>query len=207
MTNHVTVTVWSDYVCPWCYIGLTELKKLKGELPQLDVELDWRPFLLRPETPDTGLPLPSYIEEYMARADNPLKLRAKALGLTINQRANIPSTRRAHQATEFARAHGKLQEFHGALLLRYWTEMGDLHDWALLKAAAAEAGLDGEAMQREVDAGAWREPFEAGLAAAKEIGVTAVPTFVVGRFVIQGAQEGRVFRQAFERMGLLEGQP
>lgn len=194
-----TITVWSDYVCPWCYVGLTEVEKLRATW---DFAIEWKPFMLRPETPDEGMELPAYIREKMADPNNPLTARARSLGITINQRERIPSSRRAHEATEYARSKGKIDAFHHAVLERYWSKSEDLHDWAVLKAAAIEAGLDADEMQREVDAGTWRQPVLAGIEAGAEIGVNAVPTFIVGnRFVIQGAQQGSVFAQAFERLG------
>ncbi len=194
-----TITVWSDYVCPWCYVGLTEVENLRSTW---DFTIEWKPFLLRPETPDEGMELPAYIREKMADPDNPLTTRAKSLGITIHQRDKIPSSRRAHEATEYARSQGKIDAFHHSVLERYWSKGEDLHDWAVLKAAARDAGLDGEEMQTQVDAGTWRSPMAAGIEAGAEIGVNAVPTFIVGnRFVIQGAQHGSVFAQAFERLG------
>lgn len=114
----------------------------------------------------------------------------------------MPNSRRAHECTEYARSKGKLGEFHHAVLERYWSRGEDISDWAVLRGAAAEAGLDGAEMEAEVKAGTWREQMQAGVEAAHELGIHAVPTFVVGgRFAIQGAQDARVFRQAFEQLG------
>lgn len=165
--------------------------------------LDWRPFLLRPDAPEDGWPLPAHIRARMGAPDNPLTARAKALGLALVEREHIPNSRRAHECTEFARAQGKLAAFHHAVLERYWARGEDLHDWGVLRAAAEEAGLDADAMQREVDAGQWRAAMQAGLDEAAEVGVHAVPTFIVGnRFVIQGAQDAAVFRHAFAKLGV-----
>lgn len=144
------------------------------------------------------------MKSYLANPNNPLVTRAKAMGLEMKfERPLVPSTRRAHQAAEWARSKGRFERFHHSLLERYWVRGEDLHDWEILKAAAQDAGLDGEELQREVESGAWKKPMEDGLAAAHELGVHAVPTFIVGdRFVIQGAQEGRAFEHAFERLGL-----
>lgn len=194
----LSVTVWSDYVCPWCYIGTSELATLEGEF---EFKVDWRPFMLRPDAPEEGWELPERIRASIADTNNPLKLRAQKLGITINHRTQVPNSRRAHEATEYARAHGKLEAFHHEVLVRYWTHGDDIHDWAVLKAVAAHAGLDGEEMQREVDAGKWKAAVDAGLEAAAEVGVSAVPTFVIGeKFGVQGAQEAAVFRQAFKRL-------
>ena len=198
MTSPITLTVWSDYVCPWCYIGLTELATLEKDF---EFTVDWRPFMLRPGAPEEGTPLPDRIKAFLADPENALFARAKKLGLTLKQREITPNSRRAHEATEFARSKGKLQEFHHGVLERYWSYGEDLHDWAVLKAVATKVGLDAEAMQAEVDAGTWKAEMQAGVEAGAELGVNAVPTFIVGgKFAIQGAQEARVFRQAFERL-------
>jgi len=76
----------------------------------------------------------------------------------------------------------------------------------VLEAAAAEVGLDAKALRAEVEAGQWKSAVEASLREAAELGVHAVPTFLVGnRFVIQGAQDGTVFRHAFQRLGTALG--
>lgn len=166
------------------------------------LRLDWRPFLLRPDAAEEGWPLPEAIRARMSSPDNPLTARARALGLTLVERAHIPNSRRAHECTEFARAHGRLDAFHAQVLERYWSKGDDLHEWPVLEAAAVAAGLDAAAMRREVAAGQWREVTQAALDEATDVGVQAVPTFLVAdRFVIQGAQSADVFRQAFARLG------
>jgi predicted DsbA family dithiol-disulfide isomerase len=141
------------------------------------------------------------VKSFIADPNNPLFTRARKLGLPLVHRERIPSTRRAHACTEFARAQGKLEPFHAAVIAAYWSRGEDISDWVVLRAAATSAGLDPDAMQAEVEAGKWTEEVEAGVAAARELGIHSVPTFVVGgRYAIQGAQEARVFRQAFERL-------
>ncbi len=199
MSEPVVVRVWSDFVCPWCYVGLTEVEKLRKEY---DVQVDWRPFFLRPETPPEGLPLPDYVREKMKDPNNPLKRRAAAAGLTMVERDVIPSTRRAHQAAEYAREQGKLEPFNAAILRRYWSEGQDLWQWDTLRGAAQEAGLDPDAVQRVVEEGRYKEAVEDSVRQAHELGINAVPTFVLGdKFGLQGAQEYSVFKQAMQRLG------
>lgn len=176
-----------------------EVEKLRQAY---DVQVDWRPFFLRPETPPEGLPLPAYVRERMRDPLNPLKRRARAAGLTMVEREVIPSTRRAHEAAEFARAHGKLEPMHAALLRRYWAEGEDLWQWSCLRGAARECGLDPDALQRALEEGSYRGAVEAAVQEARGIGVSAVPTFLIAdRFAIQGAQEYPVFRRAMEQLG------
>lgn len=134
---------------------------------------------------------------------NPLRERAKALGLTMREdRERIPPTRRAHEATEYARAHGKLEPFHRALLERYWSLGENLNDWEVLRGAARQVGLDPEEMQREVIAGQWRGALDAALKEAAELEIHSVPTFLIaGRYLVPGAQEAETFRQVFRRLG------
>lgn len=177
-----------------------EVEKLKKEY---DVQVDWRPYFLRPETPPEGLPLPASVRERMKDPNNPLKRRAAAAGLKMVEREVIPSTRRAHQAAEFAREAGGLEPFNAALLRRYWSEGEDLWQWDTLRGAAQEAGLDPEAMQRAVEEGRYLQVVEEAVREAQSLGIQAVPTFVLGdRFGLQGAQEYAVFKQAMERLGV-----
>lgn len=158
--------------------------------------------MLRPDAPEEGWPLPDRIKESIARPNNPLTARAKSLGLTIKHREQVPNSRRAHECTEFARSHGTLDAFHEQVLQRYWSMGEDLHDWAVLRAAATAAGLNADLMQSQVELGQWKGAVEKGIGAAATLGIHAVPTFIVAnQFVIQGAQEAQVFRQAFERLG------
>lgn len=168
-----------------------------------DVELEWEPFELRPGAPETGWAVPEHVRAKLGRPDNPLTQRARSLGITLAEREWVPSSRRAHECTEHARSAGKLARFHAAVLASYWSEGKDLHDWDVLAAAAASAGLDAAAMRAEVEAGAWTAQVDARIAAANEIGIHAVPTFVLGdRFVVQGAQTLDVFESVLAKLGV-----
>ena len=155
----------------------------------------------------------------MGSPDNPLRQRARELGIQLVEREWIPSSRRAHECTEYARAEGKLEPFHAAVLHAYWSEGRDLHDWAVLEEAARKAALDPAAMRAAVEAGAWKAAVDARVAAAHELGIHAVPTFVIerlrtpfgsaarpggagacDRFVVQGAQTLDVFERVIARL-------
>jgi len=176
-----------------------EIEKLRKEY---DLAVDWKPFFLRPETPPQGLPLPAYIREKMKDPNEPLKLRAAREGLKMVRGEIIPSTRRAHEAVEFAREHGKLESMHAALLKRYWEQGQDLYSLDVLRGAAADAGLNPGELQAAIEAGTYRGAVEQGVQEAHELGIHAVPTFVFeDQFAVEGAQELPVFRTAMERLG------
>ena len=195
----IPIRVWSDYVCPWCYLGLVEAEKLHQ---QFDVELDWQPYELRPGAPETGWAIPEHIRSRINLPDNPLRARAAKLQVKLVEREWIPSSRRAHECTEYARQQGRLEPFHARVLASYWSEGRDLHDWAVLEDAATAAGLDPKAMRAAVEAGSFKAEVDRRVDAGRAVGVNAVPTFLFGeRFIIQGAQDYSVFKQAMERLG------
>lgn len=164
--------------------------------------MDWRPFFLRADTPPEGWPLPAHVREQLKDPNHPVNLRAKAAGLKMVQREIIPSTRRAHEATEYARAQGKIDPFRAALLRRYWSEGQSLWEWSTLRGAAEEAGLDPDETQRAVEEGRYRTVVEEAFRQAHAMGVNSVPTYVLAdQIVIQGSQNYSVFKNAMERLG------
>jgi predicted DsbA family dithiol-disulfide isomerase len=199
MRDSVSVRVWSDFVCPWCYVGLAEVDRLRTKYA---ITVDWQPFLLRPDTPPEGAPLPDYVKTYMKDPNNPLMQRVRAAGLPFVERTRVPSTRLAHEATEWARAEGGLDAFHAAVLRAHWARGEDISAPAVLQACATEASLSGSALVAALESGKFKAQTEALLEEARAIGVTAVPTFLVDeQFVIQGAQAFGVFEQAMQRLG------
>ena len=177
-----------------------EVEKVRREF---DVRLEWKSFYLRPETPTEGLPLPAALRARMKDPANPLKLRAAQMGLAMADHDVIPSTRRAHQATKWAGTLGKLEELHAEILRRYWTLGEDIGQWPALDAAARDAQLDADAMRESVESGAFQPEVDADIRQAAELGIHAVPTFVVGdRHAIQGAQEAEVFRRLLRQLGV-----
>lgn len=114
----------------------------------------------------------------------------------------IWSTRRAHEAAEFARARGKLEPMHAALLRRHWEEGKDLYRMDVLRDAAVESGLDPEELERALESGAYKPVVDQAVEEANAFGIHAVPTFVFDdRLAVQGAQELPLFRMAMERLG------
>jgi predicted DsbA family dithiol-disulfide isomerase len=147
--------------------------------------------------------VPEHIRARMRSPDNPLRQRALSLGISLAEREHVPSSRRAHECTEYARAHGKLEPFHACVLRAYWSEGRDLHDWDVLETAAREAGLDATAMRAEVEAGAFARAVAVRVTAAHELGIHAVPTFVIAdRFVVEGAQTLDVFEKVMAQLGV-----
>ncbi len=132
---------------------------------------------------------------------SPLQARAQALGITLVERDVIPSSRRAHECTEYARERDKLPVFHASVLKAYWTQGRDIHDWAVLEEIAHAAGLDGKDMREQVAAGQYKHAVDERVEAAHELGVHAVPTFLFAdRFAVEGAQTFETFDKVMQRV-------
>ncbi len=194
----IKLTIYSDYVCPWCYVGQGVVERFKTEH---GAEVEWRPFYLRPDTPPEGMELPDYVKAHAAKSQESLRHRANAVGLEMVFPTSIPNTRLAHEATEYARQRGKDFEFHHAVFEKFYGKGQDISKWNVLRAAAEEVGLDAEEMQRMVETGTYTAAVQLEVDRATQIGVTGVPTYVLNdRYAIVGAQPYEVFQQALERL-------
>ncbi len=165
------------------------------------VEVEWFPFFLRPDTPMEGMELPAYIRERGAEVNERLRQMARGYGMEMVPMARILNTRRAHEATEYARVHGQGEAFHRIVFRKVYAEGQDISRWELLRAAAEEVGLDAEEMQAEVDSGKYSAVVQELVDEAYALGVTGVPTYVINdRYAIVGAQPYSVFEQVIARL-------
>ncbi len=196
--SQLKVTIFSDYVCPWCYVGQGVVGKLMEEQ---HAEVEWRPFYLRPDTPPEGMDLPAKLVAKMETTHARLKQMASAAGMEMVFTSRLPNTRIAHEATEYAREKGKQFEFHHAVFDKYYGKGEDVGKWDVLRQAAEEVGLDADEMQREVEAGKYTETVNQLVEEAQEIGVTGVPTYVLNdQYAIVGAQPYDAFLKALEQI-------
>jgi predicted DsbA family dithiol-disulfide isomerase len=213
----LVVEVWSDVVCPWCYIGKRRLEAALAGFEHRDqVEVVWRSFELDPTTPHSGEPgagadLAAYLgAKYGGGRDNGLAMNARVsevaatdgLDYRLDQavRANtIDAHRLLHLALETGgpELQGRLKE---RLLAGYFTGGEVMDDHATLRAIAAEVGLD-QARVDEVLAGSdYTDDVAADIDQARAYGANGVPfTVVDGRYGVSGAQPVEVFEQALER--------
>ena len=171
------------------------VEKLKGEY-NLDVE--WRPFYLYFDTPPEGRELPEHVQQARASgSEERLKQMAGQYGMGFQSTERIYNTRLAHEATEYAREHGKANAFHRALFRRVYDEGEDPSQWDSLRATAEEVGLEADEMQAQVESEKYTEIVEDQVKTAYQIGVTGVPTYVINdRYAIVGAQPYEVFQNA-----------
>lgn len=175
------------------------VEKLKEEY---QVEVEWRPFYLYLDTPPEGRDLPEYIRQKRAQgSEGRLQEIARSNKLEFRSIERIYNTRVAHEATEYAREHGKGNEFHKAVFRKVYADGQDPSQWEVLRAVAQEVGLNPDEMQREVESEKYTANVADQVRWAYQIGVTGVPTYVINnRYAIVGAQPYEVFKNALSQI-------
>jgi predicted DsbA family dithiol-disulfide isomerase len=212
----VKVEIWSDVVCPWCYIGKRRFEKALEVLREKGVtdpvEVVWRSFQLDPRAP-VGSPSPA-IDAYARKFGGPdaavriienVTNVAAADGIEFRMdialRAN---TLLAHRALHWALiGHGAPAQtlLKERFLRAYFTDGLDVGDAGVLARCAEEVGLDGHALQTWLEAGGGSEAVADDLRAAAEREIDAVPSFVIdGRYLVPGAQDVDVFVNVLQRV-------
>ncbi len=175
------------------------VERLKQEY---NVDVEWRPFYLYWDTPPEGLELPAYVQRARASgSEERLMNIALSHGMEFRSTDRIYNTRLAHEATEYAREHGKANEFHKALFRRVYAEGQDPSQWSVLRANAEEVGLNAEEMQQLVESHRYTDYVEEQVRWAQQIGVSGVPTYVINdRYAVVGAQPYDVFKNALAQI-------
>jgi len=173
--------------------------QLKAEY---NVDVEWRPFYLRLDTPPEGADLPDYILRARANgSEERLRDMAEMHGMKFVSTRRIYNTRIAHEATEYARKHNKGNEFHRIVFRKIYAEGQDPSKWDVLRSVAEEVGLDAEDMQSVVDGGKYTAEVAEQVQQAYQIGVTGVPTYVINdRYAVVGAQPYAAFKNALAQI-------
>ena len=211
------VEIWSDVVCPWCYIGKRRFEQaLAGFEGREDVELVFRPFQLDPTAP-SGSTMP-VIEAYARKFGGEERAQeiiahvtevAAADGLDFHlERAQRANTRDAHRLLALAeREHGLAVQgaLKEALLRAYFVDGRNVADHDTLVDIAVGAGIDSGRAASMLASEEGSHELNAELDEARELGVAAVPTFVFGgRWAVPGAQDPEMLLRALRRTAELE---
>ena len=206
------IDIWSDVVCPWCWIGKRRFQQglalLGDEAPA--VEVRWHPFLLDPEAGAEPVPLR---EAYARKFGGPERTAQLLAGTQATARAEgLPfdfdrgqvrvTTLPAHRLLWLAAREGDADAAGEALFHAHFAEGRNLADPETLVAAGRAGGLP-EARIRAFLAGSEGEAeVRAQVAQAQAMGIRSVPTFVIdGRLAVQGAQSPELFAEALRRAG------
>ncbi|WP_306215711.1 DsbA family oxidoreductase [Actinoplanes sp. RD1] len=208
MTEPVVVDVWSDVVCPFCYLGHATLERAVRESAQAgQVEIRYHSFQLNPAFTGTAVSADDYVsnlhgvpKEQLDASHEHLTTRGAEAGLDYRfPQALMVNTLDAHRLIHFAKAHGQELAMVERLFRAEFTDGADLSDHAVLADLAASLGLDREAALEALRTKAYEGEIRADLDQARAYGITGVPFFVFdNKRAVSGAQPLELFQKALE---------
>jgi predicted DsbA family dithiol-disulfide isomerase len=192
--------MFSDYICPFCYIGFEVIRKLK---PEFDFQLEWRGFQIHPEWSAEGVPperagLPG---DSAARVEGWKRITAMcdATGLSMKQPAVLTNSRAALAATEFARETGRDEPLEERIYRAYFNDGENIGNPEVVTRLAGEAGLDSSAVADAIKSPKYEMKLKNNALAAHQRGVSGVPTFFIGDYPLVGAQSPDAMRSILTR--------
>ena len=199
--------IYSDTICPWCFIGKRRLDRALAERPQPGLTIHWRAFQLNPEMPAEGMDRQLYLQLKFGGAENAERVYAQVrsagkdeeipFAFTAMQRT--PNTVDSHRLIRFAAAKGLQSDIVEALFEAYFLRGEDIGQRDVLAAAAAGAGLDAGEARAFLDSGLEEQAVRTEDQEARHAGLQGVPTFIVnGQYALSGAQEPEVLCQMFD---------
>lgn len=206
------VEIWSDIMCPFCYIGKRHFEKALAQLEHTDTfEIEWKSFQLDPTIPKTVEKVSVY--QYLADAkgisfseskemhDNVVQ-SAKNVGLTYNyDNAIIANSFDAHRMIQFAKTKGLGDQLEEALFKAYFTDgknIGEIND---LLEIGVSIGIEKLALKAVLESEQYTNEVKNDISEAQQIGVRGVPFFVFDRkYAISGAQPISVFTETIEQV-------
>jgi predicted DsbA family dithiol-disulfide isomerase len=203
------IDIVSDVVCPWCYIGKRRIENALALVPDVPVEVHWRPFFLNPWVPREGIGREEYlttkfgsVEAYKGIAGR-VVAAASEEGLVYRpdlvQRQ--PNTIDCHRLIHWAEAQGKAAEMKQRLMELYFRDGGDLTDTDVLVQAAADCGLDAEDVRRRLATDEDVALVSGQAQEAADKGISGVPTYVFAqKYAVSGAQDPELLARAIRQV-------
>ena len=201
----LTIDLWSDIVCPWCWIGKRRLERVL-ERTELSHRVQWRfhAFELGPRQQSPQPILEHLAQKYQVTLAEARAMTARVaslgaeLGLTMNMdRCQSAATFDAHRLVQWAQTLGKAPALVEILHQAHFRDGLDVSDHGILRSLASQAGLDAAEAQRVLSTEAYGAEVEADLRKASSLEITGVPyTLVQGKWPVEGAQSLDVFEKA-----------
>jgi predicted DsbA family dithiol-disulfide isomerase len=194
------IQMFSDFICPFCYIGFEVMRRLK---PEFGFELEWRGFQIHPEWPAEGI-APEKVRslgdlDARAAAWRRISEMADAAGLEMKPPAVFTNSRAALAAAEYATEQGQADAFEERVYRAYFNEGANIGDPALLAKLGGEVGLDSAALSDAIQSPKYDMRLKNNALVAHQRGVDGVPTFFLGDYPLVGAQPLDVMRLLLKR--------
>ena len=204
----IRLDIFSDPVCPWCYIGKANLDRALEAHADHPFRIEWHPFQLNPDMPAEGVDKHDYLaakfgEDRLVQMHLRLKEASRAAGAEIDPDTprRMPNTLDAHRLIHWAGIEGKQTPMVSRLMRAHWKEGANIGDPATLARLAGEVGMDPTAVARLLATDADADDIQSRDMDARQKGVTAVPTFLIAQqYVVSGAQPPEMWRDVIDEL-------
>lgn len=205
------IEIWSDVVCPFCYMGKRKFEIALEQFPQKDeVKVLWHSFQLDPAAKRVqGKDIHDYLaakygrdREWAKERNDEVAARAKEVGLEYNFDNAIPvNTFDAHRLIHLAAAHGLQGKAEERVFAAYFTEGKDIGDFNTLVSLGVEIGLDGEETRLVLASTDYADLVKSDIEEAESLGINSVPFFVFDRkYAVSGAQPSHLFLETLHQV-------
>jgi predicted DsbA family dithiol-disulfide isomerase len=184
----ISVSVFSDYICPFCYIGDRRLVRLAD---RYDLAVDWHFLEIHPDTPPSGMPVSElgYPEEQWRQMMEHLARMAGEENIPLAERKITTNSHKALLLAEAAKGEGAnvFNALNEKLFAAFFGEGRNIGDDSVLRTLAEEAGVAPDVVERAWSEPAFEETLNANRAVAARLGITGVPSFLIGNRILVGA--------------------
>jgi len=199
----LTLEIFSDYVCPWCYLGSGRVAKLQK---MFDVRVKFVPFPLHPETPAEGMTLEQLFGargdmDMRRRRNAEMKERMDAEGLPYGDRTHTYNSRLAQELAAWADTQPGGEAIHKLLFQAYFVDNRNIGEINVLLDVVRAAGLDVAEARKALEERRFQEQVDADWERARAYGITGVPTYVAKGYGVVGAQPTEVLEEFLEKIG------
>lgn len=210
MTDHVlTIEIYSDVVCPWCYVGKRRLERALSQLnDRVKAQITWRPFQLNPTMPKEGMDRTTYLTAKFGSLDAFRQMEehllaagaAEHIPFVFEKMARTPNTFMAHRLIWYAEQQGRQDAAVESLFRGYFTEGVDIGSVSVLGQLARRIGLDATDVASFLHSEEGTTEVKVEEAAGHRLGIRGVPYFNVnGSLSISGAQPPDIFVSALQQ--------
>lgn len=189
------VTVYYDYICPFCFLGIKRLETLEKEFP---LEIQSKGIEIHPEIPPQGVKRPKTLKlEQVAQNINEM---SKEDGLEITPPGIIANSRLSLEASEFAKIKDKFTEFHNGIYKAYFLDGENIGNRDVILKVGENAGLQVEELEECLNRRTMLKRIEENRQEAQKNQILGVPVFIFGSFPIHGVQSLESFRKIIYRI-------
>ncbi len=205
----ITLDIFHDPICPWCYIGKTRLDRALEARPDHPFAIQWHPFQLNPTMPKEGMDRLAYLESKFHGTEGALKAYKPIIDVMhkelpqadLGKIKRTPNTLDAHRLIHWAGIEGRQTAAISSLFRAYFKDGRDIGSRAVLAELAAEIEMDADAIARLLDTDADVDEIKRRDTHARERGINGVPFFIIGnQHAVSGAQPTDLWLNVIDEM-------